>query len=262
LRLKNLYHKLFTNRMARSASSLIATSQAEADELKNIIAPRQPIIRRNGLDLTAFENLPSGAAFRARFGLGEQSVVLFIGRISEIKNLEQLVESFQQAKLEQTVLILVGPMLEPEYAEKLRRLIEKLNMAEQVLLTGPLYADDKLSALAAAELFVLPSLNESYGNAAAEAVAAGVPVLLTTDCGIAPRIHERAGLAVVRTTESLSEGLRLMLLDETKRAALTARRREVLRELSWEEPVEQLVSIYGELIENGGAAAAGAVAAV
>jgi glycosyltransferase involved in cell wall biosynthesis len=260
LRLKSLYHKLFTGRMARGASAVVATSQAEAEELTSLAAPRRPVIRRNGLDLAAYENLPSGATFRARYDLGEQRVVLFVGRISQIKNLEQLINAFQLARLEQTVLVLVGPVLEPEYAEKLRRLVERLDMGGRVLFTGPLYDEDKLSALSAARLFVLPSLYESYGNAAAEAVAAGVPVLLTEDCGIAPQIHQRAGLAVSRTTEALAEGLRIMSSDETKRAALTARRAEVLRELSWEQPVEQLLSLYHELIKEGGTAAAAAAA--
>ena len=67
---------------------------------------------------------------------------------------------------------------------------------------------DQKAALALADLLVLPSLNESFGNSAAEAVAAGVPVLLTDTCGIASMIHRRAGLAVPLGVEALAEGLR------------------------------------------------------
>ena len=57
----------------------------------------------------------------------------------------------------------------------------------------------------------MPSLIESYGNAVAEAVAAGFPVLLTDTCGIAPAIHERARLAVSLGVEKLAHGLRTLL---------------------------------------------------
>ena len=102
-------------------------------------------------------------------------------------------------------------------------MIESLHLQESVRLIGPIYDQDKLAALAATDLFVLPSLSESFGNAAAEAVAAGVPVLLTDTCGIAPMIHERAGLAVPLGMASLAAGLRTMMNDaEHKNSASEA----------------------------------------
>ncbi len=104
--------------------------------------------------------------------------------------------AFAQANLPKARLVLVGPAEEGQYEARLRSLITGRAIAGRVLMPGPLYDDEQRAALASADLFVLPSLNESFGNAAAEAVAAGVPVLLTDTCGIAPLIHQRAGLAV------------------------------------------------------------------
>jgi glycosyltransferase involved in cell wall biosynthesis len=93
----------------------------------------------------------------------------------------------------------------------------------------------------------LPSLNENFGNAAAEAVAATLPVLLTETCGIAPIIDGRAGMAVGLEVESLAEGIRQMMKSEV-RSQMTARSEEVKRELSWEEPIRQQIEIYREAI--------------
>ena len=123
-------------------------------------------------------------------------------------------------------------------------------LERRILLPGPLYGEDKLSALAAAELFVLPSLMESYGNAAAEAVAAGVPVLLTDSCGIAPQIHGRAGLAVPADVRALADGLQRMMEDRASRDGVTSRRGEVLEELSWDEPLAQTEQIYERVIRD------------
>ena len=117
-------------------------------------------------------------------------------------------------------------------------------------MAGPLYGEEHRAALTLADLFVLPSLNESFGNAAAEAVAAGIPVLLTETCGIAPIINGRAGLSVPLGVKSLASGLRTMIGDPARSAQLIARRADVVRELSWDEPVRQTEELYQLVIRR------------
>ncbi len=155
-----------------------------------------------------------------------------------------LLRAFAQAGVPGARLALVGPMLEPDYAAHLRAVCSELALGEAVLFTGPLYGDDKLAALAAADLFVLPSLSESFGNAAAEAVAAGLPVLLTDTCGIAQQIHGRAGLSVTVDQAALASALSVLLPDADQRAMVTSLRSEVLTELSWKEPLDHMERLY------------------
>ena len=77
-------------------------------------------------------------------------------------------------------------------------------------------------------------------------MAAGLPVLLTDTCGIAPALHERAGLAVPLGVEPLAHGLRTML-DPVERVRWTSRRAEVVAQLSWAEPLRQMDEIYRSL---------------
>lgn len=245
---KAIYNRLITFPMARGAARVIATSPREREELIALVPDTKLVLRRNGLDLSDFQTLPSGEAFRTRFGIGaDETVVLYVGRISPIKNLEAVVRAFALANLEKARLALVGPELEPEYAASLRSLIEELGLRERVLWTGELYESDKLSALAAATVFVLPSTYESYGNAAAEAVASGVPVLLTHGCGIAPTIDGRAGLAVEPDAASLASGLRRILSDAN---SFCARRPEVMAELSWDGPLDQTEAFYNAILQE------------
>ena len=136
---------------------------------------------------------------------------------------------------------------EQTYAVELERLARTCERRNDIRIIAALYDDDLKAALAAADLFVLPSINENFGNAAAEAVAAGVPVLLTDTCGIASMIHRRAGLAVPLGIEPLSQGLKTML-GAKRRAELTARREEVKRDLSWDEPIKQAEELYERVI--------------
>ncbi len=103
------------------------------------------------------------------------------------------------------------------------------------------------AALNLADLFVLPSTYESFGNAAGEAVAAGVPVLLTETCGIAPVIHGRAGLAVPLGIDNLAGGMRVML-DPVTRDQFLVKRGEVKRDLSWDERIAQTEELYREIL--------------
>src|SRR6202166_4448580 len=82
----------------------------------------------------------------------------------------------------------------------------------KVLFTGPLSGDAKWAAYRDADVFVLPSQNENFGNTAAEAVACGTPVLVTDRCGIAPIVDGRAGVVVPHDCAALEEGL-VQILD-------------------------------------------------
>lgn len=246
---KRLYHHVFTHRMARQARIVIGTSPQEFQELELLAKPPKLVLRRNGIDLETFAKLPAGDIFRRKLGISaDRRVVLFLGRLSPVKNLEQFLEAFAQVRPANTTLALVGPA-EPDYEVRLRALAERLGIPAEVAFAGALYDAEKLSALAAADLFVMPSLIESYGNAVAEAVAAGLPVLLTDTCGIAPALHERVGLAVPLGVESLVHGLRTML-DPAARARLTSRRNEVMTQLSWAEPLRQMDEIYRSLASS------------
>jgi glycosyltransferase involved in cell wall biosynthesis len=61
----------------------------------------------------------------------------------------------------------------------------------RVIFTGPLYDEEKKTALADADLFALPSRYENFANAPAEAMACGVPVIITDACGIRSLVEGR-----------------------------------------------------------------------
>src|SRR5262245_32155467 len=164
--IKRLYHRGFTSWMGRHASAIVASSPGEKLDLQSLAyAGARLVVRRNGIDVEAFRRLPRVEPFRTVHAVSSDArLILYLGRISPIKNLEELIRGFHQAKCGDCVLLLAGPMLEPTYTAKLQGLIAALNLQESVKLIGPLYNKDKLAALAAADLFVLPSLSESFGN--------------------------------------------------------------------------------------------------
>jgi glycosyltransferase involved in cell wall biosynthesis len=183
---KRLYNGTLTRWMTRRAAAVVTTSAQEAVELARWVDHDRLVLRRNGIDVALFKELPPRARFRARHQIADdERLILYLGRISPIKNLLTLVRAFERANPANARLVIMGPELEADYARELRSLISSLALDGRVIIDRPGYGRCKLAALAAADLFVLPSFSENFGNAAAEAAAAGIPVLLTSTCGVA-----------------------------------------------------------------------------
>jgi glycosyltransferase involved in cell wall biosynthesis len=226
-------------RLLQGAARIVATSEHERAELLGAGIPADKLVlRRNGLDLSEFTNLPERGAFRTRTGVGDGPLVLFLGRISFVKGLDLLVEALAGLPVS-ALLAIVGPDDRDGCLDAIRK-----RAGQRVRLLGPLYGRERLEALVDADIFVLPSRYESFGNAAAEAIACGAPVLVTDQCGIAPLVKDRVGVVVPCTVEGIRDGLTRLLSDAGLRQALRSRCREVARELSWDEPVAIMESIY------------------
>ena len=94
---------------------------------------------------------------------------------------------------------------------------------------------------------MLPSQNENFGNTAAEAVAAGTPVVVTERCGVAPLLANEAGLVVPHESGALAKALERILGEPGLREGLAAGCPQVTARLGWEEPVAKMESLYESL---------------
>jgi glycosyltransferase involved in cell wall biosynthesis len=130
---------------------------------------------------------------------------------------------------------------------KLETLAGQLGVRGEVLYTGPLFGDRKWAAYRDANVFVLPSQNENFGNTAAEAIACGTPAIVTENCGIAPLVGPRAGIIVQHNVDSLAEALGTVLGDNRLYARLANGCAEVTRSLGWDEPIAEMEALYKTL---------------
>jgi glycosyltransferase involved in cell wall biosynthesis len=249
--LKRLYHRVWGKRLLEGASAVVATSEQEVEELSAGGVPRGKIMMRpNGV--TVPDMWPARGTFRAKHGIpGDAKLILFLGRLSTKKSPDLLLAAF--AKLpEQTArkivhLVFAGPD-EGGLQSKLQRAASELGVTSRVHFLVAIFDDAKWSAYLDADVFVLPSQNENFGNTAAEAVAAGVPVIVTEQCGIAPFLRNRAGIVIKHDVSELSEAVASLLTDQARHDRLAAGCPEVAAELSWDRPVRQMQDLYGSLV--------------
>jgi glycosyltransferase involved in cell wall biosynthesis len=151
---------------------------------------------------------PSGdpAAQRTQFSekfpeLAGKRQILFLGRVHPKKGADLLFEAFarllreQPAGLERCQIVMAGPS-DNAYGDEMKELAEKLGIADRITWTGMLTGDLKWGAYYNADVFVLPSHQENFGISVAEALACGVPVLISNEVNIWREIcSDGAGLA-------------------------------------------------------------------
>jgi glycosyltransferase involved in cell wall biosynthesis len=121
---------------------------------------------------------------------------------------------------------------------------QEYGIGSRVHFVGALFEQAKWAAYRDADVFVLPSVNENFGNTAAEAVAAGTPVVLTRECGIAPLLEGSAALVVSQDVDAISRAIRRVLSEPDLHAKLVAGCREAVSRLGWEEPAMAMESLY------------------
>ena len=251
--LKRLYHVLLGSRMVRGARRLIATAEQERRELlEGGIPASQVVVRRNGIEVPA--RLPPPDTFRRQWNIApETKLVLFLGRLVTKKSPELLLEAFASWRSrapdsEGALLVVAGPDEGDGYRKKLETFSASLGLTQGALFTGPLYDDAKWAAYRDADVFVLPSQNENFGNTAAEAVACGTPVIVTDCCGIAPLVDQRSGLVVAHDRGALESALGRLLQDDALRQRLRDACAKVACDLTWDEPLAKMESLYLELV--------------
>lgn len=254
--LKSLYHRMLGDRLIREARFVIATSEQEREELAaDGIENNRIVVRRNGIE--APDSMPAPGQFRARHHIsGDARVILFLGRLVPKKSPELLLAAFARWRANagaaaRAVLVLAGPEEDAAYARHLRELCTELRLSgDAVRFTGPLYGDDKWQAYRDADVFVLPSQNENFGNTAGESAACGTPSIVTDQCGIAPWIKGRAGVVVPHDAAALENALASLLSIPNLKEQFRAGCAEVTRDLAWDEPVAQLESLYRQCVEE------------
>lgn len=251
--LKRVYHRYWGGEMMMRASMIVATAEQERGELLAGGIPQNKIVlRRNGVEAPAC--LPQRGTFRRSLQIGEEEpLILFLGRLSKKKSPDLLLRSF--AGLSRLVplphLAFVGPD-ESGMRARLQQMAGELAIADRVHVCAPLGGDAKWRAYRDADIFVLPSQNENFGNTAAESVAVGTPVIVTDQCGIAPLLNGSA-MVVKHDEAELKKAMERLLSDNQLYADLCHGCSEVMARLDWQQPLEQLEQMYSGLAARSAA---------
>ena len=244
-------YRLVEARTLRGARFLHATSQEESDAIGALQLGAEVVLVPNGLDDLDAPLPDRSDAFRARCGVQPGDfLVLFLGRLHPKKGIEVLVEALRRLPTERVRLLVAGAG-EPEYVERLQAAARDLTLTDRVHFAGHLNGDDRRLALASADAFALTSHSENFGLSVAEAMAAGLPVVVSRNCPW-PQIEAwRAGLWVENTADAVSSALAALVGDRLAARAMGANgRREIRTFLCWDRLAGEMLQAYERAVET------------
>ena len=238
--LKNLFDKAFGFRILHNASCVFALTEVEKEQyLKMGVDEERIEIVPLGINLEEYENLPEHGQFRSRFNIcDDDKLILFVGRLHEIKGLDLLMDSFNDFIKN-----------EDGYLSHLEEKVGEYSLEENVIVTGPLYNDEKRQALVDCDLFVMPSKYESFTTSGLEAMACGKPLVLTKNNHIHDWVDGNVGIACDDNNDSLRKALEKMLFDEDLAKAYGENGKRLIAEkYNWDIINKQILDIYNRFL--------------
>jgi glycosyltransferase involved in cell wall biosynthesis len=232
----------------KNAGAVIAQTSDEKGIMQKI-CDRDIMILPSGIDLGRFSNLSRESS---RSGLqikkGEK-VILFVGKLHAVKGVNYLIQAMNviRQKEPKTRLILVG---DGEERRDLEKLTSSLNLADSVTFVGKVPNEKVPQYMAAADIFVLPSLSEGFPMVIVEAMASGLPIVTTNVTGLPEIVHngENGLLVEPKNSVELAEKILLLLQDDELRGDIAQNNRQRAKDYTWEKVVDNLEEVYQKVV--------------
>jgi D-inositol-3-phosphate glycosyltransferase len=227
----------------------------DVDEGKIVVVPC-------GVNLERFHPIPRETA-REKLGLANgRRLILFVGRMDPVKGLDVLLEAMcelsrrlERFRAKNLSLAIIGGDKENQLealmddAKCLQNIVRDFQLDDLIMFIGSLSQETLPYYYSASEVCVMPSLYESFGMVALEAMACGTPVIASRVGGLTYTIRdaETGFLVPEKDPKALAEKLELLLTDECLRRRLGHRATQVVREYSWDVVTEAIEDVYAEL---------------
>jgi glycosyltransferase involved in cell wall biosynthesis len=232
--------------LIENAAAVHFTSLAEEVEAEKLHLRCRGVVIPLGVDRCAAV-WPSGEAPNNN---PDQPRLLFLSRIDPKKNLEGLLLAFARLRARSPTLILdiVGTG-EENYVNALKSLAAELAISERIRWHGYLGGEAKDRVMAGASAFVLPSLSENFGIAVVEALAAGLPCIVSHEVAVSGKIKAAgAGVVVGTDPDSIALGVDQFLGNRERHAALrSAALHLAATEFSLSAMGERLEALYNNI---------------
>lgn len=237
--------------IGKSSLKIIAVSNFIADELKwKYNFDERKIVKLNN----GMYNVDTQASkiFVKKYSLKNKRIILGIGRQTEEKGFQYLIEAFSRIsnKFPNIALAIVGPL--SVYSLYLSGLAEKLGISKKVIFAGKVSEEALRSAMKNSEIVVIPSEYEPFPFVALESLKYGKAVIASNVGGI-PEIFSDGVNGLLfnpRDSSDLAAKLEILLKNKKLREKLEENSKKTLRRFDWRRFVEKVEAIYEESANN------------
>jgi glycosyltransferase involved in cell wall biosynthesis len=250
---KKAFLRLHQRRHLMGAAVIHAMTDTEAVDVTRIAPAASLRVIPWGVDSAEFALLPEIETFyhycpEAR----GKSIALFLGRLNPVKGLDVLLRGFGSyaESARDVLLVIAGP--DAGFELSARAIVRELKIEDRVSFLGQIDGEARLAALGAADIFVLPSYGEGFSVAILEALAAGVPALISHECNFPDVETEGAGIVISPTETGVHEGFARLFSDQSKLAEMSRCARDLATDrYSWNSVATSFIDLYGEVVGDG-----------
>ncbi|NJO46143.1 MAG: glycosyltransferase [Oscillatoriales cyanobacterium RM2_1_1] len=243
---KQYYYQFLEQPALQKASKIHVLNSTEAKNIQ-ALGFEHTVIIPNGIHRSEFEVLPNPDYFLEQFPeVREKTLILFLGRIDPKKGLDLLATAFGEIhrQFSQCHLIIAGPD-SIGFLPTVQGYFEQANCLNSVTFTGMLNGTLKLSALAAADLYIAPSYSEGFSMSILEGMASQLPCIITQECNFPEAAEAKVAKVVKAEAKALEKALGECLtnLPEAKKMGRRAYQ-FVLENYTWEQAAQKLILVY------------------
>ncbi len=253
---KMLGYKLYVQKALEGASCIHATADQEIKACRALGLKGPFTIIPNGINPQNFEKLPAPSVAEKIWPvLQGKTVVLFLSRLSPQKGLNMLISAWNGIvkKYPDAFLVIAGPDY-MGYSNDVHQLVDQSASPKSILLSGSVWGEKKMALYSRADVFVLPSYSENFGNVIAEALASKIPVITTqatpwsaiekTNCGRWIPIHKK------NLTEALTE---MISKPDAERKMMGEQGKElILQNYTWDIAARKMITVYRAMLNGDG----------
>jgi len=251
---KVVYERLLENRNLEKAAAVHFTAGEEMSLAASLGLKFHGVVIPLGIDLTTMtrnrDELRETFASEWPKTRGKR-IILFLGRLTQKKGLDILIKAFGRIARNRTDvhLFLAGPDDEG-YGKEIRSWLKDEGVLESATFAGMLTGDRKDTAFAAADVFALPSYTENFGFAVIEALAAGVPSVISNKINIWREVsNAEAALIVNCDPEEVASAISNLLDDRHLCDRLgVAGRRLIAERFTWPIVADRMIALYKEIV--------------
>ncbi len=220
-RRKRVYHRFAGKRLFDRAAAVHCTAGAELEQARKWFDNPRTTVVPLLMDLSPFATLPGPAEARAAFPppLEGAPVVLFLSRLHPKKRPEVLIDAVAHLKeMSIPCNLLIAGSGDRDYTAALERRAADRGIADRTRFVGMVTGTLKVSLFTMADVFALPTSQENFGLAVAEAMAAGTPTITTRGVDIWPELVQGGAVLAEPDAGSFAREISRLLADPALRA--------------------------------------------
>jgi glycosyltransferase involved in cell wall biosynthesis len=243
---KRAWIDLVERRSLAQAARLHVTAEVEALEVQAMgLKLPKVICVPNGVSWPSTHAPLNDGPFRAI----PRSYALFLSRINRKKGLDRLIRAWKWVP---PLILVIAGNDDEDYLPELKSLAEREGVSDRLMFVGAASDRHKWALYENAEMFVLPSYSENFGNVVAEAMAMACPVVVTPEVGLSGLVRS-AGAGVVTSGEPriLAQAITDLHHDEPRRKRMGASGRQAaIENLSWDGVAAQMETEYRAILKR------------